>query len=58
VASAWHKVVRLSLPNRWLEETTWSNLPAQLAKLSRPETAEPTVQQAAPRIRERELALA
>jgi linoleoyl-CoA desaturase len=33
VASAWHKVLRLSLPNGWLEETTLSNLPQQLAKL-------------------------
>src|SRR3712207_458754 len=32
-ASAWHKVVRLSLPNRWLEETTVSNLSTQLARL-------------------------
>jgi linoleoyl-CoA desaturase len=39
VASAWHKVVRLSLPNRWLEETTWSNLPQQLAKLVHGEEA-------------------
>ncbi len=33
VASAWHKVVRLSLPNGWLEETTWRNAPRQLRKL-------------------------
>ncbi len=37
VASAWHKVVRLSLPNDWLAETTLANLPRQLAKLCRKE---------------------
>jgi fatty acid desaturase len=42
VASAWHKVLRLSLPNGWLAETTLSNAPRQLAKLFRPvETAAP-----------------
>ena len=43
VASAWHKVLRLSLPNGWLEETTWSNAPRQVAKLFRSPTrsAEP-----------------
>jgi linoleoyl-CoA desaturase len=35
VASAWHKVIRLSLPNGWLEETTVRNAPAQVAKLAR-----------------------
>jgi linoleoyl-CoA desaturase len=35
VASAWHRVLRLSLPNNWLEETTMSNLPWQLRKLFR-----------------------
>jgi len=35
VASAWHKVVRLSLPNRWLAETTVRTLPSQLSKLAR-----------------------
>ena len=35
VASAWHKVVRLSLPNGWLEETTVKNAPAQVVKLVR-----------------------
>ena len=35
VGSAWHKVLRLSLPNGWLEETTWSNAPRQIAKLFR-----------------------
>jgi NADPH-dependent stearoyl-CoA 9-desaturase len=33
VGSAWHKVIRLSLPNGWLEETTARNLPSQLGKL-------------------------
>src|SRR3712207_1963096 len=33
VASAWHKVVRLSLPNGWLAATTARNLPSQLVKL-------------------------
>jgi linoleoyl-CoA desaturase len=35
VGSAWHKVVRLSLPNGWLHETRLSNAPAQLRKLFR-----------------------
>jgi len=35
VASAWHKVFRLSLPNGWLAETTWRNSPRQLRKLGR-----------------------
>ncbi len=34
VASAWHKVLRLSLPNGWLAETNRSNLFRQLAKLT------------------------
>jgi linoleoyl-CoA desaturase len=33
VASAWHKIIRLSLPNGWLQNTTARNLPTQLAKL-------------------------
>ena len=33
VASAWHRIVRLSLPNGWLEETTASNLRGQFRKL-------------------------
>ncbi|MET3962040.1 fatty acid desaturase [Marmoricola sp. OAE513] len=33
VYSAWHKIVRLSLPNGWLAETTPANAPKQLAKL-------------------------
>jgi linoleoyl-CoA desaturase len=35
VASAWHKVLRLSLPNGWLERTTLRTLPAQLMDLVR-----------------------
>ncbi|HEY6932416.1 MAG TPA: acyl-CoA desaturase [Marmoricola sp.] len=38
VASAWHKVFRLSLPNGWLAETTPRNAPQQLAKLLRMST--------------------
>ena len=33
VYSAWHKVVRLSLPNNWLATTTPKNLPKQLKVL-------------------------
>jgi NADPH-dependent stearoyl-CoA 9-desaturase len=33
VYSAWHRVVRLSLPNGWLHETRHDNLLTQLAKL-------------------------
>jgi len=33
VYSAWHKVVRLSLPNGWLASTNKKNLPTQLGKL-------------------------
>jgi linoleoyl-CoA desaturase len=36
VGSAWHKVVRLSLPNGWLAETNVRNLLPQLRKLTRP----------------------
>jgi linoleoyl-CoA desaturase len=35
VGSAWHKVIRLSLPNGWLAETTPKNAPAQLVKLAK-----------------------
>ena len=35
VASAWHKVFRLSLPNGWLAETSWRNAPRQLKQLGR-----------------------
>ena len=37
VGSAWHKVVRLSLPNGWLKETTLRNAPSQIGKLFRHE---------------------
>jgi NADPH-dependent stearoyl-CoA 9-desaturase len=43
VASAWHKVLRLSLPNGWLAETTPTNLPAQLVKLYKLTTGGPKV---------------
>jgi linoleoyl-CoA desaturase len=33
VASAWHKVLRLSLPNGWLARTTWGNARSQVAQL-------------------------
>ena len=39
VALAWHKVLRLSLPNGWLAETTVTNAPQQLWRLSRLATA-------------------
>jgi NADPH-dependent stearoyl-CoA 9-desaturase len=35
IASAWHKVFRLSLPNDWLAQTTLRTLPRQLASLVR-----------------------
>ena len=41
VYSAWHKVVRLSLPNGWLEATTRKNLPSQLGKLYKMVTGTP-----------------
>jgi linoleoyl-CoA desaturase len=37
VASAWHKVFRLALPNGWLADTTWPTAPRRLAQLLRPE---------------------
>ena len=37
VGSAWHKVLRLSLPNDWLQETTITNLPGQVRRLFRSE---------------------
>ena len=43
VASAWHKVLRLSLPNGWLAETTPANAPAQLVKLRKMTTGGPAV---------------
>ncbi len=41
VGSAWHKVLRLSLPNGWLGETRLSNAPAQVARLFRSESPRP-----------------
>jgi len=35
VGSAWHRVLRLSFPNGWLEETNRRNLGSQLVKLGR-----------------------
>ena len=46
VASAWHKVLRLSLPNGWLERTTLRNAPAQLVALYRMTTGGPKVRRA------------
>jgi NADPH-dependent stearoyl-CoA 9-desaturase len=43
VASAWHKIIRLSLPNGWLDKTTARNLPSQLVKLYKMSTGSPTV---------------
>lgn len=43
VYSAWHKVVRLSLPNGWLAETKPANAPKQLAKLYKLTTGGPKV---------------
>ncbi|MGY1622453.1 fatty acid desaturase family protein [Geodermatophilus sp. SYSU D00965] len=43
VASAWHKIIRLSLPNGWLDQTTWRNLPTQLVKLYKASTGGPKV---------------
>ena len=45
--SAWHKVVRLSLPNGWLETTTPANLPSQLKLLYGMATGGPRVRRAA-----------
>jgi NADPH-dependent stearoyl-CoA 9-desaturase len=36
VASAWHKVIRLSLPNGWLAQTNHHNLVPQLRRLAAP----------------------
>ncbi len=41
VYSAWHKVVRLSLPNGFMEATTRKNLPSQLGKLYKMVTGTP-----------------
>ena len=47
VASAWHKVVRLSLPNGWLATTKLSNAPQQLSLLYKMSTGGPRVRRAA-----------
>jgi NADPH-dependent stearoyl-CoA 9-desaturase len=41
VLSAWHRIVRLSFPNGWLEQTTVTNLPKQLAVLRKLVKADP-----------------
>jgi linoleoyl-CoA desaturase len=46
VYSAWHKVVRLSLPNGWLDTTTVRNLPSQLKRLYEMSTGGPKVRRA------------
>jgi fatty acid desaturase len=43
VGSAWHKVLRLSLPNGWLAQTTPANAPAQVLKLYKMTTGGPKV---------------
>ena len=40
VGSAWHKIVRLSLPNGWLDATNRKNLPSQLVKLYKATTGD------------------
>jgi linoleoyl-CoA desaturase len=47
VYSAWHKVVRLSLPNGWLATTTPKNAPQQVALLYKMATGGPKVRRAA-----------
>ncbi|WP_232678457.1 acyl-CoA desaturase [Nocardioides sp. R-C-SC26] len=47
VYSAWHKVVRLSLPNGWLATTTPRNLPQQLKLLYGMSTGGPKIRRAA-----------
>jgi NADPH-dependent stearoyl-CoA 9-desaturase len=47
VYSAWHKVVRLSLPNGWLDTTTVKNLPRQLGLLHKMVKGGPRVRRAA-----------
>jgi NADPH-dependent stearoyl-CoA 9-desaturase len=46
VYSAWHKVLRLSLPNGWLAETTPKNAPKQLARLYKMTVGGPRVRRA------------
>ena len=47
VYSAWHKVVRLSLPNGWMATTNRKNLPSQLKTLWAMSTKGPKVRRAA-----------
>jgi linoleoyl-CoA desaturase len=47
VASAWHRVVRLSFPNGWLATTNAKNLPQQLKLLHAMATKGPKVRRAA-----------
>ena len=47
VYSAWHKVVRLSLPNGWMATTNAKNLPSQLKLLYGMTTKGPKVRRAA-----------
>ena len=46
VYSAWHRVVRLSLPNGWLADTNAKTLPTQLVKLYKMTTGGPKVRRA------------
>ena len=46
VYSAWHKVVRLSLPNGWLATTNAKNAPQQLLRLYKMSTGGPKVRRA------------
>ncbi|HEY3528820.1 MAG TPA: acyl-CoA desaturase [Nocardioides sp.] len=46
VYSAWHKVIRLSLPNGWLDTTNARNLPVQLKRLYEMTTGSPKVRRA------------
>jgi linoleoyl-CoA desaturase len=47
VYSAWHKVVRLSLPNGWLATTNAKNAPQKVAMLYKMTTGGPKVRRAA-----------
>ncbi|MGY1811278.1 fatty acid desaturase family protein [Blastococcus sp. SYSU D00820] len=55
VASAWHKIIRLSLPNGWLDNTTVKNLPHQLKNLWRMTTGSAKVRR---RLQREEMAAA
>jgi NADPH-dependent stearoyl-CoA 9-desaturase len=46
IYSAWHKVVRLSLPNGWLATTNTKNLPERLVMLYKAATGGPKVRRA------------